>query len=166
MAELAPVFVNEQRVRLQGEPKPVVRQIVRAFGKEPDKVQVFRTTNGQAEKSPLGLTETIDRTTKEDPIKLKVVEKSEKTSGVQSAPYQETPTPGVGTPMPGGTKSVPSPPSSPIRPTSPEPAPEPGTPKEEKTGEPTGQKMGEKMGGKTGTQTQTEEKKREKGTNQ
>lgn len=47
MTELAPIFVNNERVRVQGDPSPKVSKIIVNCGKEPGQVEVFRLTSQQ-----------------------------------------------------------------------------------------------------------------------
>ncbi|MFA5945005.1 MAG: hypothetical protein WC876_11140 [Candidatus Thermoplasmatota archaeon] len=75
-ANLAPIFVNNERVTLQGEPRPAVAKIVAASGKSAEKVQVVRLkrqtdSNGR----PMQLDDVIDRTQQADsPVYLKFLE--------------------------------------------------------------------------------------------
>ncbi len=82
-ANLAPVYVNDERVTLQGDPKPVVSKIVEASGKKPDNVHVVRLKNqADTDGKPIALGEFIDRnTTSNAPVYLKCFE-----GGTESAP--------------------------------------------------------------------------------
>src|SRR5687767_11660550 len=69
---LSTVYLDNERIGLMGDPKPLVSKIVAAGGKAPEAVQVLRgksatDTHGQ----PLRLWDTVDRTEKpETPIYL------------------------------------------------------------------------------------------------
>src|SRR5690348_4308005 len=73
---LAPVYLNDARVVLQGDPKPKVARIVTAGGKTPTNCEVVRLANQtDAKGTPLGLEDIIDRTRTNAPVYLKAVEK-------------------------------------------------------------------------------------------
>jgi hypothetical protein len=76
-ANLAPVYLDNERVTLQGDPKPRVAKIVEAGGKKPDKVQVVRLkSQTDFEGRPVRLDEIIDRTVQSNnPVYLKCVDK-------------------------------------------------------------------------------------------
>ena len=100
-ANLAPVFVNDNRVTLAGDPKPKVEKIVNAVGKNPQSVEIVRLRNqGDYEGKPLRLDEFIDRTVKSsDPVYLRCYEKGAKTKGGETA---TAPSPGtMAAPEPG-----------------------------------------------------------------
>jgi hypothetical protein len=61
---LAPIYLDNDRVRLQGDPKPTVSKILQAAGKGTSKnVQVLRVdTKGSTEGEPCDWNEVIDRT--------------------------------------------------------------------------------------------------------
>ncbi|MBI2077961.1 MAG: hypothetical protein HYT80_06265 [Euryarchaeota archaeon] len=106
MAELAPVYVNDARVNLQGEPRPKVSRIVRAAGQQPDRVQVRRLRDKtDNEGQPLRLEDFIDRTADTNAVFLRCIEES-KGAGIL---------PGAGTPPP--TMSPPTPSEPAVTPT-------------------------------------------------
>lgn len=73
--KLAPIMVNNERVRVGGDPKPTVAKIVEFCGKQPDLVEVFRLHTPQdAEGKRLTLEEYIDRAAEPNPIWLKLME--------------------------------------------------------------------------------------------
>ena len=76
-ANLAPVYLDNERVTLQGDPKPKVAKIVEAGGRRPDKVQVVRLkSQTDFEGKPVRLEDVIDRTLQSNnPVYLKCVDK-------------------------------------------------------------------------------------------
>lgn len=62
-SNLPPVFLDEQRVSLQGDPRPAVAKILEAVGKSPEEVEVVRVrAQGANHAHPLRLWDVIDRT--------------------------------------------------------------------------------------------------------
>lgn len=127
MAEnLVPVYVNDARVRLEGDPKPQVSKIVKIAGKKPEGVQVFRLENQQDRMGrPLRLEDIIDRTVEENPVYLRLFdqEKGQGQPQTGTAPAGGARTPdmppgerhGTPTPSPGSTPTSggPTPPGEP-----------------------------------------------------
>lgn len=122
---LAPLFVNDARVRVQGDPKPMVAKIVRAAGKDPQDVQVYRLETAQDPTgNRIGVEDIIDRTADPNPVFLRCLERpSTADPGVATgpsgpAPPKETsggerrpkplPTGGPSPPMPGPHAAAPS----------------------------------------------------------
>src|SRR5262245_51711954 len=75
-ANLAPVYVNNDRVTLQGDPRPNVAKIVTTLGKKPENVRVvLLSAQGDRDGSPLSSNEVIDRSANaQTPIYLKCFE--------------------------------------------------------------------------------------------
>ena len=70
-ANLAPVYLDDTRVQLQGDPRPPVSKIVQAGGKGRD-VKVVRLASLEDDRgSPVGLDEVIDRTARAEPVYLR-----------------------------------------------------------------------------------------------
>lgn len=126
-ANLAPVFLDDTRVQLQGDPKPQVSKIVVAGGLQPDAVQVVRLrSQSDTEGRPLSLEDVIDRTAQSAaPVYLRVRGIAPRNPANPSNPGGQNPgqNPGQGGGRSGGRfqPQRPTPEPSPI----PEPAPTP-----------------------------------------
>src|SRR5688572_12309161 len=70
--ELAPVYLDDARVKLQGDPKPKVSTIVAAGGKRGSRVVRLRSPTDQDGES-VGPEQVIDRASEAGPIYLRVV---------------------------------------------------------------------------------------------
>lgn len=72
---LAPVYLDDARVQLQGDPKPRVSKIVAAGGKsfDEDVVVVRLREQGDAKGSPVRLEDVIDRAHQDGPVYLRCV---------------------------------------------------------------------------------------------
>jgi hypothetical protein len=90
---LAPVYLDDARVQLQGDPKPRVSKIVAAGGKavDGDLVVVRLRDQGDAKGSPIQLEDVIDRAQQDGPVYLRCVPGSQ--SGESFAADEST---GVG----------------------------------------------------------------------
>lgn len=106
-ANLAPIYLNNDRVTLQGDPRPDVAKIVTSFGKRPDAVRVVRLqTATDSDGQPIAMSEVIDRSSDATtPVYLRCFE-GETTSGSQ---WRKGSSP-KGT-SPGSTPAAPSPPT-------------------------------------------------------
>ncbi len=90
-ATLAPIYVNDERVALQGNPKPAVSAIVTAWGKRPQPVEVVRLrsrTDSQGQR--LRSAEVIDRTATAEPVYLRCTEPGGLPQGNPSPPSGPT----------------------------------------------------------------------------
>jgi hypothetical protein len=78
-ANLASVYVNNDRVTLQGDPRPNVAKIVTTLGKKPENVRVVRLERqSDGDGFPLASTEVIDRSANaQTPIYLKCFEEGD-----------------------------------------------------------------------------------------
>lgn len=75
-AELVPIFVNNERVRVQGDPNPKVSKIVVNCGKEPGQVEIFRLTSQQDMYGKrLAGNDFIDRAAEVNPVYLRMLER-------------------------------------------------------------------------------------------
>lgn len=98
--QLAPVFVDKQRVSLGGEPRPQVRIIVEAAGHNPESVRVMRFRGeNDAEGTRLRLEDFIDRAAESNPVFLKCLEKGGTTGTTGETDAERAPAPSV---APGG----------------------------------------------------------------
>lgn len=72
---LAPVYLDDARVQLQGDPKPRVSTIVAAGGKaaDGDLVVVRLRSQGDAQGSPMQLEDVIDRAKQTEPVYLRCI---------------------------------------------------------------------------------------------
>lgn len=141
-ANLAPVFLDDARVSLQGDPRPNVKKIVIAVGKSPDDCTVYQlSSQGDTAGRQLGMDEVIDRTLQVDaPVYLRCETQSEPgtrpsrsrkpgssstpaSSSTESSSAPPAPAPSAPEPTPGGG-TTPSPPQG-LEPASPPP---PGPP--------------------------------------
>ena len=78
-AQLAPVYVNDTRVTLQGDPNPQVSKIVTCWGKSPEAIKEIYWLQSQSDPKGrrLKFQETIDRTASgEAPVFLRCIEKA------------------------------------------------------------------------------------------
>lgn len=76
--KLAPIFVNDTRVRVAGDPKPPVSKVVQACGMHPQAVDVYRLDSPKEPRGrKLDLEEIIDRTAHPNPIYLELFEREE-----------------------------------------------------------------------------------------
>lgn len=73
MTELAPVYVDDERVRLQGDPRPSISKIVEAAGKRGGRVLHLRS-QGEREGETMPPNQVIDRSRTKEPIYLRCVE--------------------------------------------------------------------------------------------
>lgn len=125
--ELSPIFVNNDRVRLQGEAKPQVKQVVSTAGHDPNKTRVFRLKDqNDQEGTRMTIEEFIDRTEEpSNPVWLKCLEmaRERKETGVQAYSGQATPETGAI-----GGEPAPSPTTQPTRTPSPQPEKGPAPP--------------------------------------
>ncbi len=96
MSDLAPVYLDDSRVKLQGDPKPNVASIVKAGGKRG--VRVVRLDSPTDEGGvDVGLDQVIDRASESGPVYLRVVEggeakaglREDESSGVGAQPQQQ-----------------------------------------------------------------------------
>lgn len=85
---LAPIFLDDARVQLQGDPKPRVSKIVALGGKatDGDLVVVRLRSQGDAKGSPIKLEDVIDRAQQTDAVYLRCVPSNE-----ASRPQAKTP---------------------------------------------------------------------------
>jgi hypothetical protein len=96
-AQLAPVYVDNNRIVLQGDPKPNVAKIVTTAGKRPEKVKVLRLeAQTDTEGAPLQANDVIDRTMDvTQPIYLRFVDQAGQTqtgkTGNVTAPLPNAP---------------------------------------------------------------------------
>lgn len=74
--DLAPVYLDDNRVKLQGEPKPKVATIVAAGGKQASQVVRLRSPNDEQGEA-VGLEAVIDRASEAGPVYLRCVEGGE-----------------------------------------------------------------------------------------
>ncbi len=84
---LAPVYVNDNRVTLQGDPKPQVSKIIEACGKQPNAVEIVRLTSRKdVQGKILKPEEFIDRAAAEgQPVYLKCVDRNEPSSAASGS---------------------------------------------------------------------------------
>lgn len=138
MAEnLQPVYVNNERIRLEGDPKPNVAKVIECCGKQAARVEVFRLANRQDQYGQkLTVEDIIDRTIEADPVFLKLLEK-------ESAKEAPPTGPSAGRESPMRTAGMAPPQGAP--PAGPQP-PQPGA-----TPTPAGTPEKEEMGGKPRT---------------
>ena len=61
-AALSTVYLDNQRIGLMGDPRPVVAKIVAAGGRAPHAVQVLRSRSPDSAGTPVQLDDVIDRT--------------------------------------------------------------------------------------------------------
>src|SRR5687767_6092309 len=75
-SSLAPVYLDDARVALQGDPRPQVAKILQASGREaPEGALVLRLREASgADGQPVGLGDVIDREKATSPVYLRVVE--------------------------------------------------------------------------------------------
>ena len=93
-SELAPVYLDDNRVKLQGDPRPKVSAIVAAGGKQARQVVRLRSPNDEQGET-VGLEAVIDRSSEAGPIYLRCVEGGEtqasfvndETSGIGQAQF-------------------------------------------------------------------------------
>ncbi|MES2154146.1 MAG: hypothetical protein V4510_03335 [bacterium] len=81
-ANLAPVYVNDARITLQGDPKPNVWKIIEVLGKQPNDCEVVRL-QGQmdVQGKTLSPNDVIDRTSGADsPVYLKCIDRNDPSS--------------------------------------------------------------------------------------
>lgn len=119
-ANLAPVFLDDARVSLQGDPRPNVKKIVIAVGKNPDECVVYQLrSQTDMQGREMNLDEVIDRTLQVDaPVYLRCETGSE--PGTRPPRARKSP---QSTPPASGT----APPASSPAPAPEPPAPNPGT---------------------------------------
>jgi hypothetical protein len=74
--DLAPVYVDDERVALHQDPRPRVSKVVEAAGRKPDQVRVVRLADrNDREGRPLHMSDVIDRIeAPENPVFLKCTE--------------------------------------------------------------------------------------------
>ena len=75
-SELAPVYLDDNRVKLQGDPRPKVSAIVAAGGKQASQVVRLRSPNDESGEA-VGLEAVIDRASEAGPVYLRCVEGGE-----------------------------------------------------------------------------------------
>lgn len=73
MPDLAPIYLDDNRVKLQGDPKPRVAAIVKAGGKRGVRVMRLRSPTDE-EGEAIQLETVIDRASESGPVYLRVVE--------------------------------------------------------------------------------------------
>ena len=88
-SNLAPVYLDDTRVTLQGDPRPQVAKILQAGGKEtPEGALVVRLREASgADGQPVALTEVINREEATTPVYLRVVKGGQAPGGIRT---QET----------------------------------------------------------------------------
>jgi hypothetical protein len=110
--ELAPVYLDDARVQLQGDPRPKVAKIVAAGGKPSEHMRIVRLASLQDETGQtVGLDDVIDRSQQRNPVYLRLVDEGEATAGQPDADITPTGTPtlasdestGVGLSQPSGS---------------------------------------------------------------
>src|SRR5688572_5397401 len=73
---LAPIYLDNDRVRLQGDPRPTVSKILNAGGKKPDEFRVVRLKDKNEEAGEtLAPQDVIDRTSAGQDVYLKCITK-------------------------------------------------------------------------------------------
>lgn len=94
-ANLAPVYLDDARVTLQGDPRPQVSKILQAGGKpSADGVLVVRLREASgADGQPLALHDVIDREEAVTPVYLRVVQ-TDQTGPVHPTPPRGSSAPG------------------------------------------------------------------------
>lgn len=163
MTELAPIFVNNERVRVQGDPSPKVSKIIVNCGKEPGQVEVFRLTSQQDMYGKrLSSDEFIDRAAEVNPVYLRLLER-QGGGGSQAesvgGPPGRVPETGAEKPREPPTATPPSPPGAGRPQPAPTRRPTPGQPKtSERQNEPH-REAKETAEGETGTEETEEEPK-------
>ncbi len=90
VAQLAPVYLDDNRVTLQGDPKPKVSKILLAGGKEGTDFEVVRLrSQDDNEGTTVGADEVIDRTAQSDyPVYLRSREGGERDAGSERGTEQ------------------------------------------------------------------------------
>lgn len=94
---LAPVYLDDARVQLQGDPRPKVSKIVAAGGKSAGHVRIVRLASLADEQGePVQFDDVIDRSQQQAPVYLRsIVEETTPATGA-SKPFKADETTGVG----------------------------------------------------------------------